>query len=272
VSPLLSIEGVQQNGLFDLTGKVAVVTGGSRGLGRAISLGFAQQGATVVVASRKEEACVALAGELTAATGRPALGLGCHVGRWSDCDHLVDVVYDAFGSVDVLVNNAGMSPLYPSLAEVSEELFDKVIAVNLKGAFRLSSLIGTRMAAGTGGSIINVSSVSAVQPAVTEIPYAAAKAGLDCLTVGMAKAFAPAVRVNTIMPGPFLTDISKAWDQAVFADYAKRVIPLGRGGDPGEVVGAALYLASAASSYTTGTTIRIDGGATLAGGIQTHAN
>ena len=263
---------MDEDGLFDLAGKVAVVTGGSRGLGRAISAGFARHGATVVVASRKADACRALAEEITAATGRPALGVGCHVGRWSDCDQLVDVVYDAFGRVDVLVNNAGMSPLYPSLAEVSEELFDKVVAVNLKGAFRLSSVIGTRMAAGAGGSIINVSSVSAVLPAVTEIPYAAAKAGLDALTVGLAKAFAPAVRVNTIMPGPFLTDISQAWDQAVFADYAKREIPLGRGGDPGEVVGAALYLAGAASSYTTGTTIRIDGGATLAGGIRTHAN
>jgi len=272
MGPLLWIGGVQQDGLFDLTGKVAIVTGGSRGLGRAISIGFAHYGASVVVASRKEEACVALAGEITAATGREALGVGCHVGRWSDCDRLVDVAYDTFGRVDVLVNNAGMSPLYPSLSEVTEELFDKVVAVNLKGAFRLSSLIGTRMAAGAGGSIINVSSVSAVQPAVTEIPYAAAKAGLDCLTLGLAKAFAPAVRVNTIMPGPFLTDISKAWDQEVFTEYAKGVIPLRRGGDPGEVVGAALYLAGAASSYTTGTTIRIDGGATLAGGIRTHAN
>ena len=256
--------------LFDLTGKVAVVTGGSRGLGRAVSLAFAHHGADVVVASRKEEACQKLAAEITAATGRAALGVGCHVGRWTDCDRLVDVVYDTFGRVDVLVNNAGMSPLYPSLAEVSEELFDKVVAVNLKGAFRLSSVIGTRMAAGDGGSIINVSSVAAIQPVPTELPYAAAKAGLDCLTVGLAKAFAPNVRVNTIMPGPFLTDISQAWDQATFAAYAEEFIPLRRGGKPDEIVGAALYLASQASSYTTGTILRVDGGASVAAGVRTH--
>jgi NAD(P)-dependent dehydrogenase (short-subunit alcohol dehydrogenase family) len=261
---------VTSSTLFDLTGKVAVVTGGSRGLGRAVSLAFAQHGATVVVASRKEEACQKLAAEITAATGRAALGVGCHIGRWSECDRLVDLVYDTFGHVDVLVNNAGMSPLYPSLAEVSDELFDKVVAVNLKGAFRLSSLIGTRMAAGDGGSIINVSSVAAMAPAPSELPYAAAKAGLDCLTVGLAKAFAPKVRVNTIMPGPFLTDISQAWDQAVFTAYAEEAIPLRRGGEPDEIVGAALYLAGPASSYTTGTILKVDGGASLAAGVRTH--
>lgn len=266
----MSDERVTSSTLFDLAGKVAVVTGGSRGLGRAVSLAFAHHGADVVVASRKEEACQKLASEITAATGRAALGVGCHVGRWTDCDRLVDVVYDTFGRVDVLVNNAGMSPLYPSLAEVSEELFDKVVAVNLKGAFRLSSLIGTRMAGAGGGSIINVSSVAAIEPTPSDLPYAAAKAGLDCLTVGLAKAFAPNVRVNTIMPGPFLTDISQAWDQDVFAAYAEEVIPLRRGGEPDEIVGAALYLASQASSYTTGTILRVDGGATLGTGVRTH--
>lgn len=255
---------------FDLTGKVAVVTGGSRGLGREISFAFAEHGASVVVASRKEEACQKLAAEVSAATGRSALGVGCHVGRWADCDRLVDLAYDTYGHVDVLVNNAGMSPLYPSLAEVTEELFDKVVAVNLKGAFRLSSVIGTRMAAGAGGSIINVSSMAASLPVPTELPYAAAKAGLECLSAGLARAFAPKVRVNTITPGPFLTDISQHWDPAVFASYAQEAIPLGRGGQPAEIVGAALYLASEASSYTTGATIRVDGGASLTGGVRTH--
>jgi NAD(P)-dependent dehydrogenase (short-subunit alcohol dehydrogenase family) len=245
---------------FDLTGRVAVVTGGSRGLGRSMCLAFARYGASVVVASRKSDACDALAEEIRSATGNDAVGVACHVGRWEDCERLVDAAYDRFGRVDVLVNNAGMSPVYASLEEVSEELFDKVIAVNLKGPFRLSALIGSRMAAGDGGSIVNVSSIAAVQPTPRELPYATAKAGLNALTVGLARAYAPKVRVNCIMPGPFLTDISKAWDLDAFAETARTAIPLGRGGEPDEIVGAALYLATDASSYTTGAVIKVDGG------------
>ncbi|MDX1648348.1 MAG: glucose 1-dehydrogenase [Myxococcota bacterium] len=247
--------------LFDLEDRVAVVTGGSRGLGRAMCRAFARAGARVVVASRKGPACEALAEELRAETGRDALGVAFHAGRWADCDALADAAWERFGRVDVLVNNAGMSPLYPSLDEVGEELWDKVQAVNLKGAFRLSARLGTRMAAGDGGSIVNVSSIAAVQPTPVELPYAAAKAGLHAITVGMARAFGPKVRVNCIMPGPFLTDISKAWDLEAFAKQAERSIPLGRGGEPHEIVGAALYLASDASSYTTGAVLKVDGGA-----------
>lgn len=246
---------------FDLTGRVAVVTGGSRGLGRAMVQAFARSGADVVIASRKGDACEALAVEVRRETGREALGIACHVGVWADCDRLVESAYDRFGRVDVLVNNAGLSPLYPSLGEVSEALYEKVLAVNLKGPFRLSSLVGARMAAGDGGSIINVSSIAAVQPTPAELPYAAAKAGLNAMTVGMARAFGPTVRVNCIMPGPFLTDISKAWNMEVFREAARRTIPLQRGGEAHEIVGAALYLASDASSYTTGAVLKIDGGA-----------
>ena len=250
---------------FDLTGKVALVTGGSRGLGKAMCEAFAAHGATVVVASRKADACVELAAALTAATGREHLGLGCHVGRWADCDQLVATVMAKFGAIDVLVNNAGMSPLYPSLDAISEELFDKVIDVNLKGAFRLSALVGPIMAAGNGGSIINVSSIAAVAPTPGEIPYAAAKAGLNALAIGMARSFGPTVRANVIMPGPFMTDIAKAWSPETIERLGKS-IPLGRGGEAHEVVGAALYLASSASSYTTGAIIKIDGGAAYAPG------
>lgn len=247
--------------LFDLRDRVAVVTGGSRGLGAEMVRAFARAGAHVVIASRKVEACEALAAALRAETGREALGVAFHAGRWADCDALAERAYAAFGRVDVLVNNAGMSPLYPSLVEVGEELWDKVQAVNLKGAFRLSSLVGTRMAEGAGGSIVNVSSIAAVQPTPGELPYAAAKAGLHALTVGMARAFGPRVRVNCIMPGPFLTDISKAWDLDAFRRHAEQSLPLARGGDPREIVGAALYLASDASSYTTGAVLKVDGGA-----------
>ena len=249
---------------FDLSGKVAVVTGGSRGLGRAMVLGFARHGADVVIASRKLQSCEALAKEVERDTGRRALAVACHVGRWADCDALFEKTYEVFGRADVLVNNAGMSPLYPSLPECSEELFDKVLAVNLRGPFRLSSLFGARMAEGEGGSIINVSSVAAVQPSPIEIPYGAAKAGLNNLTLATARAFAPGVRVNCIMPGPFLTDISKAWDLEAFEQNAKQSIPLQRGGEPDEVVAAALYFASDASRYTTGAILKIDGGAVYA--------
>jgi len=247
--------------LFDLTGKVAVVTGGSRGLGREMCLAFARRGADVVVASRKAESCEKLADEIRSATGREALGVGFHAGRWEDCDRLAEAAWERFGRIDVLVNNAGMSPLYPSLPALSEELYDKVMAVNLKGPFRLSSIVGARMAEGDGGSIINVSSIAAVMPTPAEIPYGAAKAGLNNLTLGLARAFGRKVRVNCIMPGPFLTDISKAWDMEAFAKQAERAIPLGRGGEPNEIVGAALYFASDASSYTTGAVLKIDGGA-----------
>ena len=246
---------------MDLSGKVAVVTGGSRGIGREICLAYAHHGANVVIASRNADACIALADQIAAQTGRDALGVGCHVGVWAQCDALADTARERFGRVDVLVNNAGMSPLYSSLAEVSEELFDKVLAVNFKGAFRLSSVIGTRMMEGEGGSIINVSSVSALWPSPGELPYSAAKAALNTLAGGMARAFAPKVRVNTIVPGAFLTDISRAWDMDAFNALARETIPLGRGGDPRELVGLALYLASDASSYTTGASITVDGGA-----------
>ncbi len=251
---------------FDLTGKVVVVTGGSRGLGLAMCGAFADHGASVVVASRKADACEKAAAAIAERTGREAIGVACHVGRWEDCDALVETAYARFGKVDVLVNNAGMSPLYDTLPDVTEDLFDKVMAVNYRGPFRLASLVGTRMAQGDGGSIINVSSIAAVQPTPGEIPYAGAKAALNNMTIGMARAFGPTVRVNMIMPGAFMTDITKAWDLEAFAVSAKVRIPLQRGGEPHEVVGAALYLASDASSYTNGAIIKIDGGLAYSAG------
>ncbi len=246
-------------GPFDLSGRVALVTGGTRGLGRAIARAFSAAGADVVVASRKADACLQVAAELRSAGGR-ALGHPCHVGRWDDLARLVEAAYEEFGRVDVLVNNAGVSPLYSTLPEVTEELFDKVIAVNLKGPFRLSALVGERMAAGDGGSIINISSTGAVRPTGDIVPYSAAKAGLNALTVGFAHALGPKVRVNAIMPGPFLTTISEAWDMDALAQRT-RAFPLRRAGLAEEIAGAALYLAGDASSYTTGSILTVDGGA-----------
>lgn len=245
--------------VIDMTGKTVLITGGSRGLGRAMALGFAEAGANVAIASRNIESCRQTVSEIEQ-FGVKGFAQACHVGDWDQVTALADAVWAAFGRIDVLINNAGMSPLYDRPVDVSEALFDKVMGVNLKGPFRLCAYVGERMIEQGGGSIINVSSVAAIRPRKDIIPYAAAKAGLNALTEGMANAMGPAVRVNCIMPGPFLTDISKAWDMAAFERRAAERIALKRGGEADEIVGAALYLASDHASYTTGAIIRIDGG------------
>jgi NAD(P)-dependent dehydrogenase (short-subunit alcohol dehydrogenase family) len=246
--------------LFDLTGKVAVVTGGSRGIGRSIVQGFAEAGASVVIASRKLDACERAAAEVTSSTGAQAIPLACHVGRWDDCDALTERIYEIFGHCDILVNNAGMSPLYPDLVSITEEYYDKVASVNLKGPFRLSSLIGTRMAEATGGSIINVSTIGSLRPRAHELVYACAKAGLNALTVGLAEAFGPSVRSNAILPGAIATDIAKTWS-AEMTRAATDGVPLGRMGTADDFIGTALWLASDASAFVTGELVRVDGGA-----------
>jgi NAD(P)-dependent dehydrogenase (short-subunit alcohol dehydrogenase family) len=245
--------------LFDLGGKVAVVTGGSRGIGRAVAEGFAAAGADVVIASRKLHNCDAAAREIEAATGRRALPVGCHVGRWQDCDRLVDTVYEEFGRCDVLVNNAGMSPLYPDLRSVTQELYDKVHAVNARGPFRLAVLFGSRMAEGEGGSIINVTTAGSLRPDATDLPYAMAKAGLNALTLGLAGAFAPRVRANLVLPGAFDTDITRAWPPEMKLQ-AGRINPLKRIGRPEDMVGVCVFLASDAASYVNGAQVLVDGG------------
>jgi NAD(P)-dependent dehydrogenase (short-subunit alcohol dehydrogenase family) len=244
---------------MSLENKVVVITGGSRGMGKAMAEAFAAEGASLVIASRKIESCVELAERLRAEFGVPAMPIGCDVSDWEQCTALVDAVYGEFGRIDVLINNAGLSPLYPSLAEVSEEYFDKVIGVNLKGPFRLSAMVGQRMSEGSGGAIINVGSIEAIRPNPQSLPYAAAKAGLHILTEGFARAYGPTVRVNTIQCGPFLTDISDAWTPEMRESF-ETTLALQRCGRPDEVIGAALYFASAASSFCTGAVLRLDGG------------
>jgi NAD(P)-dependent dehydrogenase (short-subunit alcohol dehydrogenase family) len=246
--------------IFDFTGKVVLTTGGSRGLGRAMALGFAEAGADVAVTSRKLEACEAVCAEIEA-LGRQAFAWGCNVGDWQMVNELIDAVYDRFGKVDILINNAGMSPHYDTVAGISEALYDKVLGVNLKGPFRLCAEVGRRMAEGDGGSIINISSVGAIRPRTNAIPYAAAKAGLNIITEAFADAYGPKVRVNCIMPGPFLTDVSRAWDAEAFRKRAEETMAMKRGGQPEEVVAAALYLASPFASFTTAAILKIDGGA-----------
>jgi NAD(P)-dependent dehydrogenase (short-subunit alcohol dehydrogenase family) len=244
---------------FELSGRVAVVTGGSRGIGRAIAETYARAGADVIIASRKLENCVRATEEIASVTGRTIVPFAFHAGRWSDCDQLADEVYERFGRCDVLVNNAGMSPLYDDLTSITQEYWDKVTAVNVKGPFRLGCLVGARMSAAGGGVIINVSTIGSMRPSPRELVYSCAKAGLNALTIGLAEAYAPNVRCNAILPGEVLTDIATAWTEEQ-RQQAARNAPLGRAGTAMDFAGTALWLASDASAWVTGTLIRVDGG------------
>jgi NAD(P)-dependent dehydrogenase (short-subunit alcohol dehydrogenase family) len=241
--------------LFDFTGKVALVTGGSRGLGREMVLALAERGADVLIVSRKVEACEEVAGEVRA-LGRRALAHGAHCGRWAEIDALAEAAYAEFGRVDILINNAGMGPAMPS-HEVSEALFDSVLNLNFKGPFRLASQIAHRMAQRDGGAIVNVSSTASIRAIPQVVPYAGAKAAVNAMTVSLAAEYAPKVRVNALIPGPFLTDIAQAWTEEA---RETQPVSLGRPGRPEEIVTAALMLASPASSYTTGALVQVDGG------------
>jgi NAD(P)-dependent dehydrogenase (short-subunit alcohol dehydrogenase family) len=248
-------EPVTPDPYFDLTGKTALVTGGSRGLGYQMVRAFAERGADVVIASRKLENCEKVAAEIRE-LGRRAFPFAVHAAKWDSIDRLVESSYAEFGHLDVLVNNAGMSPPMPS-HEVTEELFDSVVGLNFKGPFRLASQVAKRMYDGDGGAIINVSSGGALMPLPNVVPYGSAKAALNAMTRSLAAEYGPKVRVNTLSPGPFLTDISRAWpeEQRQRADNA-----VGRPGLPEEIVSAALFLASPASSFTSGALVRVDGG------------
>jgi NAD(P)-dependent dehydrogenase (short-subunit alcohol dehydrogenase family) len=245
--------------LFDLGGKVALVTGGSRGIGRGVAEGLAAAGADIVIASRKLENCERAAAEIASATGRRTFPVSCHVGRWEDCDRLVDAVYDEFGRCDVLVNNAGMSPAYDGLTSVTEDLYDKVHAINARGPFRLGVLIGERMAAGDGGSIINISSVGSLRPASIDLPYGMAKAALNALTLGLAGEWAPKVRANLVLPSATETDMNKMWPAETKARIAESN-PMKRLGRPADVAAVCVFLASDAAGYVNGAQVAVDGG------------
>ena len=241
--------------LFDFAGKVALVTGGSRGLGRRMALALAERGADLMIASRKLDACEAVA-EQARAMGRNAVAHAAHCGRWDDIDAMVEAAHTAFGRVDILINNAGSGPACPS-HEVSERLFDSVLNLNFKGPFRLASQIAHRMAQGNGGAIVNISSIASLLPMPAVVPYAGAKAALNAMTASLAREYGPKVRVNAIAAGPFLTDIADAWPEE---QREQQPNAAGRPGNPEEIVTAALMLASPCSGFTSGAVLRVDGG------------
>jgi NAD(P)-dependent dehydrogenase (short-subunit alcohol dehydrogenase family) len=208
--------------LFDFTGQVALVTGGSRGLGYQMVKALAARGADVIIASRKLENCEKVAEECRA-LGRKAWAFSAHVGKWDQCDRLIEEAYAAAGRIDILINNAGMSPRMPS-HEVTEQLFDSVLNLNFKGPFRLASQVAKRMADGEGGCIINVTSSGSMMPLPQVVPYGSSKAALNAMSRSLAWEYAPKVRVNTLSPGAFRTDIVEAWP-----DKGQGPIPIPRG-------------------------------------------
>ena len=249
-----SIEGV-------LSGKVALVTGATRGLGYAIATALSQAGATVVVSSRKYDSCVLAATRIAETTGGAVHPLQLHVGNWDEIEPAVQSVIREHGALDVLVNNAGIAPLAPSLLEVSESLWDKTLEVNVKGPFRLMAVAGDQMRQQGGGSIVNISSIGAERPSPAEAMYAAAKNGLNALTRAFAQEYAPTVRVNCLMPGAFATDMSESWDETFVGLVVDR-LPAGRLGRPEELASMVVHLASDSAGYTTGALIPVDGGRT----------
>jgi NAD(P)-dependent dehydrogenase (short-subunit alcohol dehydrogenase family) len=247
---------------FDVSGKVVVVTGATKGLGHAFATALAEAGARVVVSSRKQELCDEVAAELRRAGG-DAIGLACHMGDWEAIPGFVDRVYDAFGRVDVLVNNAAISPGLCPIVDMTSEYWDKVSSVNVKGPLRLSALLAPRMAAAGGGSIINISSIGAKHPHALNAHYDVSKAALLSLSQIMAIEWAPLrVRVNAVLPGAFRTEMMKAAERKdpSFVERARGATLMGRIGDPDECVGVVLYLASDASSFVTGAAHVVSGG------------
>jgi NAD(P)-dependent dehydrogenase (short-subunit alcohol dehydrogenase family) len=243
---------------FDLTGKIALVTGGSRGLGYQMVKAFAERGADVVIASRKLDNCETVAEEVRA-LGRRAMAYAVHAAKWDELDAMVEAVYAELGRLDILVCNAGMSPAMPS-HEVTEALFDSVVGLNFKGPFRLASQVAKRMYDGDGGAIVNVTSSGSLMPLPGVVPYGSSKAALNAMTRSLAAEYGPKVRVNTLSPGPFLTDIANAWEPEARERSANA---LGRPGRPEEIVAAALFLVSPAASFTTGAIVRVDGGLSI---------
>jgi dehydrogenase/reductase SDR family protein 4 len=253
--------------LFSLQGKVAIITGGSRGIGRAIAQAYSEAGADVVVSSRnKRPPELEKVAEEIRTAGKRALAVPAHVGKKEDVETLVRKTLQAFGRIDILVNNAGANPALSALVDLEEESFDKVLEVNLKGAFLMSKAVAREMIKQGGGRIINMSSVSGLRARADGTgAYCISKAAMNMMTQVMARELAPhQILVNAIAPGSIKTDFSRVnWTDPERKAQRIREIELKRFGEPEEVVGVALFLASEASSFVTGEIIRVDGGQTI---------
>jgi NAD(P)-dependent dehydrogenase (short-subunit alcohol dehydrogenase family) len=249
--------------VFDLSGKVAIVTGSTKGIGRAMVEGLARAGASVVVSSRKQDLCDTVAKEVEAATGADVLGLACHVGEWDAIPAFVDTVTERFGRIDVLVNNAGINPAHMTPTDMTLEFWRKMFSVNLEGPLRMSQCVAPVMRDGGGGSIVNIGTMAAYHAGPGICAYGASKAGLKNLTRTMAMEWAPwNIRVNLLSPGPFTSEmlLGAAKSDPGYLDMVAGGTLLKRVADPAEIVGPVLYLASDASSYVTADDISVSGG------------
>jgi NAD(P)-dependent dehydrogenase (short-subunit alcohol dehydrogenase family) len=246
---------------FSLEGRVAIITGGSRGIGRAIALRLAEAGASIVVSSRKLDSVQAVADEIGAAGGK-ALALRAHVGETQEVDALVQQTLDTFGRLDIAVNNAATNPHFGPLLTADEGQWDKILDTNTKGAFRICKAVVPTMQAQGGGKIINMASIAGLRPSAGMGIYGISKSALIMLTQVLARELGPDnIQVNAIAPGVIKTRFSQLlWQTPQISEPTLAHMPLGRFGEPEDVAGLALYLASSASDYVTGAVFVVDGG------------
>ena len=249
--------------LFDLSGKVAIVSGSTKGIGRAMVSGLAAAGASVVVSSRKQDLCDQVAAEVSAESGQEAIGVACHMGDWDAIDSLVASAHDRFGRIDVVVNNAAITPARDPIATIGREIWQKIFQVNVEGPLRMGQCVAPLMRDQGGGSIINIASMAGYSGGSLVCAYGASKAALINMTKTMSQEWAPwKVRVNVVSPGPFLSEMTEG-----AAKHAPGFLDMIAGGtlqkrvaDPAEIIGPVLYLASDASSFVTGDDISVSGG------------
>lgn len=246
---------------FNLDGKIAIVSGASKGIGKSIAQGLAEYGAKVIVSSRNQEAVDGVAAEITDA-GYQAAGIACHVGREDQIQQLVKKTIEIYGGVDILVNNAATNPVYGPIDQAQGLLFDKIMNTNVRAPFLLSNLCYPIMKERGGGSIINISSVEGLKPGLGLGIYSISKASLIMLTQNQAKEWGKdGIRANSICPGLIKTKFSESlWKNESLMGFIKQQLPLGRIATPDEMTGLALFLSSDASSYCTGGTYTADGG------------
>lgn len=251
---------------FNLSGKVAIITGSSKGIGKAIAKGLAEQGAQVVISSRSQEACDEVAIAFNE-EGLKAIGIACHIGKEDQRKNLVDKTIAAFGRIDILINNAAINPVYGPLEEVSPEIFDKIMDVNVKAPWSLSNLVLPHFQTNKNGSIINIASVEALTPGLGLGIYSTSKAAILMLTKNQAKEWGKfGVKANAICPGLIKTKFSAAlWQNEKILSKVETALPSSRMGLPKEMVGLACLLASDAGNYMTGGVYTADGGYMIAG-------